>query len=283
MKKLATILTLSSLTIAGANAAVTASNLLAFYDFNGNTNDGSGNGANGTLVDGAVISGGGLGYDGAPGNSALDVGGPSGNVVTDPHARMTSTVDMSSATTNNSFSVSFWQYNTGNGAGANAASSTFGLTGPTGVDRGINFHGPWSNGQVYFDHGGPCCTGPNRRNLLPTGGALALLDSWQHFVLLVDNGRKEIWQNGTMIDQQLTGAAAVPAFTNDVIVGAQFNSILSMPGRLDEFAIWDVALDQSEIQALAGGASTLSIIPIPEPSSSLLVLLSGMFLIRRRR
>lgn len=158
-----------------------------------------------------------------------------------------------------------------------------GLLVPGADTRGIGSHAPWSNGQLYFDHGGPCCGGANRRNLTPPGGATSLLDSWHHFVLQVDNGNKQIWLDGDMINEQLTGAAAVPSFTNEVIVGAQFNSILSMPGRLDEFAIWDVALDPSEIGALAAGASTTSIIPVPEPSSSLLALLGGLLVVRRRR
>ena len=278
MKKLATILTLSSLSIAGANAAVTASNLVAFYDFNGNTNDGSGNGATGTLTEGAVISADGAGYSGNAGDSALDLGTSQGNAANGNQSRSVSTVDLSSTTANNSIAISFWQYDLGNGAGGNAATTAFGiLDGATG--RGVSAHTPWSNGTLFFDHNG-CCDPPQR---LTTPVGVSFLNSWHHIVLQIDGGNKQIWIDGVMAEEQVTGADALPTFTGVVNVGAQYNNIHSFGGRIDEFAIWDVALDASEIGALAGGASTLSIIPVPEPSSSLLVLLSGVLLARRRR
>ena len=276
MRKLASLLAISSLSFSGANAAVTASNLVAFYDFNGNTNDGSGNGATGALTEGAVISADGTGYSSNPGDSALDLGSSQGNTANGVQSRSVSTVDLSSTTANNSIAISFWQYDIGNGAGGNAATSAFGLDFGAN-DRGVGTHTPWSDGTLYFDHGG-CCS-PAQRLTAPVG--TSLLDSWHHIVLQIDNGNKQIWVDGVLEAEQATGAGAVPTFTGSVNVGAQYNEIHSFGGRIDEFAIWDVALEQSEIQALAGGASTLSI--IPEPSSSLLVLLSGMFLIRRRR
>jgi len=278
MNKLTRIFTISSLSIAGANAAVTASNLLAFYDFNGNANDGSGNGANGTLTEGAVISADGAGYSGNAGDSSLDLGAAQGNAANGVQSRSVSNVDLSTATANNSIAISFWQYNIGNGAGVNTATSAFGiLDGATG--RGVGAHTPWSNSTLFFDHNG-CCGGGQR---LTTPVGTGLLDNWHHIVLQINGGNKQIWVDGVMAAEQLTGADALPTFTGVVNVGAQYNNIHSFGGRIDEFAIWDVALEPSEISALAGGASTLSIIPIPEPSSSLLVLLSGMLVLRRRR
>jgi hypothetical protein len=272
MKKITTLLTLTALSFGGANAAVTSGNLLALYEFDGNTNDGSGNGATGALTDGAVISADGAGYSSAMGDSALDLGASGGS------ARSVSTVALTSSTANNSMAVSFWQFNLGDGAGANAATTPFGiLDGATG--RGFGAHAPWSNGTFYFDHAG-CCDPPQR---LTTAVGTSLLNSWHHIVLQVDGGNKQIWIDGVMAAEQATGAAAIPTLTGVVNVGAQYDNTVSFGGRIDEFAIWNVALAESEIQALAGGASTLSIIAVPEPSSSLLVLLSGLMIIRRRR
>ena len=64
-----------------AAAAVTAGNLIAFYDFNGDTVDESGNGANGTLNNGAAISADGAGYSSMVGDSALDVGASGGKCI----------------------------------------------------------------------------------------------------------------------------------------------------------------------------------------------------------
>ncbi|MFT5856436.1 MAG: hypothetical protein ACI8XO_003690, partial [Verrucomicrobiales bacterium] len=53
-------------------------------------------------------------------------------------------------------------------------------------------------------------------------------------------------------------------------------------GRIDEMAIWNTALDASEIGLLAGGAVTSSL--VPEPSGILLGLLGLLtFGLRRRR
>ena len=278
MKKILISLSAAAFCATSSHAVVTATNLLAFYDFNGNTNDGSGNGANGTLVEGATISADSTGYSGNAGDSALDLGASQGAAANGVQSRMTSTVNLAATTANNSMAVSFWQFDIGNGAGANAATTPFGvLDGATG--RGFGAHTPWSDGNLYFDHDG-CCVQPGQRLVASVG--TTLLNSWHHIVLQVDNGNKQIWVDGTMIGEHVTGANAIPAFTGSVVVGAQYNNIHSFGGRIDEFAIWDVALDPSDIQALAGGASTLSII-VPEPSSSLFALLGGLLILRRRR
>lgn len=275
MKIFPLALSVGILSAGNGQAALTFSNLLVYYDYNGDANDGSGNGANGTLTDGAVISADGTGYSGAAGDSALDLGTSGNGTTIGPRA--ISTVDLSSTAANNSFAVSFWQFDLGNGAGGNAATSAFGvLDGDTG--RGISAHTPWSDGNLYFDHSG-CCAQPSQRLVSSVG--VSLLNGWHHIVLQVDNGNKQIWVDGTMIGEHVTGAAPVPAFTGIVNVGAQYNDINSFGGLIDEFAIWNVALSESEIQQLAGGAITTSL--IPEPSSTILALLSGLLVLRRRR
>ncbi len=257
--------------MAGANAA-----LIAYYDYNGDANDSSGNGANGVLNDGAVISADGMGYSGAAGDSSLDLGTSAGG--NSEHSA--STVDFSSAIANNSMGVSFWQYNVGNGAGGNINNTPFAVVGTGAEARGFGAHTTWSNGILYFDHSG-CCGAPGQR--LTSVGALDpnLIDGWHHIVLQVDNGSKEIWLDGTLLNSQDTGAAAISStLTGDLFVGLQFDGTVGFAGRIDEFAVWDSSLSASQIGQLAGGASALS---IPEPSSSLLVLLSGLVIIRRRR
>ena len=252
--------------------------LLAYYNYNGNANDSSGNGATGALTGGAVISADGTGYSGAAGDSSLDLGVNAGG--SSEHSA--STVDFSSAIANNSMSVSFWQYNVGNGGGGNINNTPFAVLGTGGEARGFGAHTTWSNGILYFDHSG-CCGGAQR---LTSNGALDpnLIDEWHHIVLQVDNGSKEIWLDGALLNSQETGAAAISStLTGELFVGQQFDGTVGFAGRIDEFAVWDSNLNPSQIAALAGGASTLSVAAIPEPSSSLLILLSGLVIIRRRR
>jgi len=54
-------------------------------------------------------------------------------------------------------------------------------------------------------------------------------------------------------------------------------------GRIDDFAVWSGTLDATQIASLSGGTSTAALVGIPEPSTGLLVLLSGLLIVRRRR
>ena len=269
MKKSLIFLALSALGLASANAVVTATNLLAYYDFDGQSNDQSGNGANATLNGGAALTGAGRIGGG------LDLG-VSGNA-----ARADANVDFSSSTANNATAVSFWQYDIGNGAGGNAATTVFGMLSSTGGGtRGFQAHTPWSDGTLYFDHGGACCAGQNR---LTHSVGTSLLDGWHHIVLQVSGGSKEIWVDGVLVNNQATGAAAIPTFTGALMMGAEpAGTNNGFGGRIDEFAVWNTTLDSNDITALAGGAVTSSII-VPEPSTSLFALLGGLLIFRRRR
>ncbi|MDA7881930.1 PEP-CTERM sorting domain-containing protein [Akkermansiaceae bacterium] len=279
MKK--TLSALLILATGSAGATVTVGNLIAFYDFNGNANDGSGNGADASLNLGAVISADGTGYSSAIGDSALDLG-PSTGGTAGTAANAFATVDFSSATASGAMAVSFWQFDLGNGAGANFSSTSFGIVSSSGGGtRGFQAHTPWGNDILYFDHGGACCTGPNR--LTDPAIGTTLLDGWHHIVLQVDNGSKEIWVDGALVASQATGAAAIPTFTGDLMMGAEpAGTNNGFGGRIDEFAVWNSVLSPDDITALAGGAGTQSIL-VPEPSSGILMLLGGLALIRRRR
>ena len=251
-----TFLTLISLAADSSHAA----DLLAYYNYNGDANDSSGNGANGTLTDGAVISADGMGYSGAGGDSSLDLGtSAAGN-----SEHSASTVDFSSAITKNSMSVSFWQYNVGDGAGGNVNNTPFAVVGTGAEARGFGAHTTWSNGILYFDHSG-CCAEPQR---LTSVGALDpnLIDGWHHVVLQVDNGSKEIWLDGVLLNSQATGAAAISStLTGDLFVGLQYNGSVGFAGRIDEFAAYSGSLTEAEIGQLAAGtAAPTDIATLPE-------------------
>ena len=277
MKNSLIFLTLSALGLGSASAVVTATNLLAYYDFNGQSNDQSGNGANATLAGGAVISAAGAGVTGGGGDSALDLGASGGANA----QRADAAPNFASATANNAMAVSFWQYDIGNGSGGNVATTAFGLLSSTGGGtRGFQAHTPWSDGTLYFDHGGACCGGGNR---LTHSVGTSLLDGWHHIVLQVDGGNKQIWVDGVNVATQATGAAVIPTFTNQLMIGAEpAGTNNGFGGRIDDFAVWDTALDANDIAALNNMQTPLQIL-VPEPSSSLLVLLGSMVLFRRRR
>ncbi|MDA7881931.1 lamin tail domain-containing protein, partial [Akkermansiaceae bacterium] len=221
--------------------------LLAYYNFDGQTTDQTGNGADATLNGGGVISGDALGFSGTTGDRALDVG-VSGN-----GARADATVDFSAATINDTMAVSFWQYDIGNGSGGNASSTTFGIVASSGGGtRGFQAHLPWGDNNAYFDHGGACCGAANRRSV---GLGTSTLNQWKHVVLQVAGGQKQIWIDGVMLDEQAAGAAAIPTFTGQLMIGAEpAGTNNGFGGRIDEFAVWASFLTPAEIASLAAGA-----------------------------
>ena len=225
-----------------------AADLLVYYNYNGQLADQSGSGATAVLAGGAQISADAGGFSGTAGDRSLDLGA-SGN-----SARADASVDFSSATAVNAMAVSFWQYNLGDGSGGNSSTTSFGIPSSSGGgNRGFQAHVPWGDGNLYFDHGGACCDPVSRRNI-PLG--TSTLSQWKHIVLQVANGRKQIWIDGEMVDEQASGAAAIPTFTGQLMVGAEpAGTNNGFGGRIDEFAVWADFLTPAEIASLAGGAS----------------------------
>jgi hypothetical protein len=255
---------------ASANGAVTASNLVAYFDFNGTTDNQSGPTSNASLAGTAALTISNGGYSGLAGDEALDLGAVNDGA----YAEVGTGSHFDSLTANNSFSVSFWQLNTGIGN-----TSAFWLNAPdaTGNQRGAQAHTPWSNGTIYFDQAG-CCGGPQR---ITTTGAVT--DTWQHFVFQRDaDGNREIWIDGAL-SASADGADSVSTFDGSFTIGAEGpTKANSFGGMIDEMAVWNTTLNGAEIGALAAGGSTTSL--IPEPSGPLLGLIGLMTLgLRRRR
>ena len=248
------LVTLSLVLVAFVATPGRAAELLGYWDFNGGATDSSGNGADGVLNGGASISADGLGFSSTIGDRALDLGGSGGAARAD-----VSGADFSAATSNNAMAVSFWQYNVGNGAGGNASSTAFGIVSSSGGGgRGFQTHTPWGDGTLYFDHGGACCGGNNRST---HAVGTSLLDSWHHIVLQVEGGRKQIWVDGALAGEQASGAAAIPSFTGQLMIGAEpAGTNNGFGGRIDEFAVWGTFLTPAEIASLAAGASALELV-----------------------
>jgi hypothetical protein len=215
--------------------------LLAYWNFEGQTEDQSGNGADATLIGPAALSSVG---DGHLGNGqSLDLGANQNGAaaVTEPGTYFDSAFE------NNAMAVSFWQFNIQVGN-----SSVFWLHSPgaTGGERGFQAHTPWGNGIVYFDQSG-CCDGPQRL----TVGGVVNLNQWQHFVFQRDDeGHREIWVDGVRV-ADAAGGEPLDAFNGVVTIGAEGNTLNnSFGGRIDEMAVFDLPLSPARIVALAEGA-----------------------------
>lgn len=255
-----------------AQAALTAGNLLAYYNMNGQSANQFGPAPDASLGGAAAITTGNQGFSGAAGDESLDLmAGGDGS-----YAQTAAGSHFDSLHVNNAFSVSFWQYNN-----AFSNSSAFWLGAPTasGGERGAQAHTPWGNGTVYFDQSG-CCAGGERL----TVGGVATANVWQHFVFQKDDlGNRETWIDGVLGASAGDGEASDP-FDGILTIGAEGPTLAnSFGGRIDEMAVWNTALSPGEVGALAGGASAVSLLAVPEPSSVLLGLLGLTLGLRRRR
>ena len=239
--------------LAIAPSAARSAELLAYYNFDGQSADQTGNGADAVLNGGATISADGQGFTSTLGDRALDVGASGNSARADVGG-----ADFSLATVSNAMAVSFWQYNIGNGTGSNSATTPFGVPSSSGGGtRGFQAHTPWSDGRLYFDHGGACCGGNNRRSV---DVGTDLIGRWSHVVLQVAAGKKQVWVDGVMLDEQAAGAAPIPAFTGQLMIGAEpAGTNNGFGGRIDEFAVWATFLTAAEIATLAGGAPAFAL------------------------
>lgn len=175
--------------------------------------------------------------------------------------------------------ISFW-YNRLEAAPTNQW--TFLFNAPSG--RQLGTHGPWSDGNVYFDVSG-CCGGNQR--ISTSQGDAATDGQWHHLAYVKKKNPEEsekaltaVFQDGVAIVSSVgcdvdCWNAGVPddlvdwaaATIDDVVpitevgIGAQANGGNSNDGLLDDFAVWDNALSTERIVGLSQGGG---VIPIPE-------------------
>ncbi|MFC1576337.1 LamG-like jellyroll fold domain-containing protein, partial [Candidatus Omnitrophota bacterium] len=89
------------------------------------------------------------------------------------------------------------------------------------------------------------------------GPILAETDQWRHLVGVWDlnTGKVELWRDGSLTSTQTydTGFTAINQASKFNIGYDNFNSDRTFDGIIDEVAIWNRALDASEIETLYGG------------------------------
>lgn len=238
-----------------SNLAPEELTLLAYYNFDGQSEDQTGNSPEAVLGGPAALTTEGLGSSGVAGDEALDLGGNSDG----SYAQTVAGDHLAQAFINNSMSVTFWQYNTSVGN-----SSAFWIHSPTatGNSRGFQAHTPWGNGIVYFDQSG-CCNGPQR--LTVAAGAI-VTDTWQHFVFQRDAfGERQIWIDGVLA-ASASGAEPLDEFDGVITIGAEGPTLAnSFAGRIDDFAIFGDTLTPEQVAELANGANPPDLISPPVP------------------
>lgn len=210
--------------------------LVAFWSFDDGTTD-EFSGIEGELTGGATIS-----PDGNVG-SALDLG-------TDQNGQAMVVRDadfFNDVVANDSMTVVFWQK-----LDSVTAQTTFKGRSPSssGAERGISVHTTWSDNNVYYDTAG-CCDGGSQR-ISQSIGDIDLTDGWHHFAFTKDGATKTVYIDGV---EFLTGQndGVLPDDFTELWVGSSLDGGESVAGLLDDFGIFNEALEQPDIQFLADG------------------------------
>ena len=231
--------------------------LLAYWNFNQDTNpsialDVSGHQHHGSLLGGAAHTSDGGGHTGRPGDRAVNLGTPGSGARVAISDAINGWFD--SAKVNNSISFSFWIYG---GSAQPAQSSVFwaadGSAG--GGTRSAQAHVPWSDSVIYWDTGGTDAS--LHRVSVSEPDPSRYKGRWNHYVLLKNKTKKEIWQNGRLL---YSGTSTAPlASIRSFYLGSGPEGLYNYAGLIDEFAIWNRALSVEEIAALSQGAAANAI------------------------
>lgn len=206
---------------------VPTNGLVGWWSFNGNANDISGVGNNGTVYGATQIAG----RDGAP-NSAYSFNGTS-DFINIP--------DNNSLDFTNSFSISIWmritEYANGNERVALGKQRAIDAT-------GYQISAASANSQSRY--GG--CVNNNIQYSVWSPDSLAL-NKWEFVVLTYGSGLLKLYKNGVLMSTISTSISlnnsALPLF-----FGKEFSSSRYFKGGLDDIGMWNRALAASEVSNL---------------------------------
>lgn len=191
----------------------------------------------------ATFSGDTLGHTGQPGDQAActSFGGVTASAafvnLASPHDKVT---------------ISFWQK-----LNAVRSSSSFWITSPSssGVSRGFQAHGPWGDGNIYYDTAG-CCVDPAQR----LAGPLPSMDvtQWHHWTFVKNGADKVVYIDGVQVLSG-TGAAPLPTDFSQLIMGSSADN-LPIDGCIDDFAVFGGVLTHEQICRLSAGETPASVL-----------------------
>ena len=267
-----TLFRLISLTLATGSFAVPSAHsvLLLYYNFDDGAvaaTDSSGGGHFGTIL-GATYTPAGQGYNNTPGRS-MDFNFASDIIQVDDGA-----IAFDSLSTTGAATIAFWVFGDLLGDPRPGSPVTNFSAFGAAQSRQLMAHVPWEDGVVYFDAAGGNAPGVHR--IFNDATADQFEGGWDHWIFIKEPGMSSIYVNNTLFHTGSTSASFgdIESFAvgNN---GQNFNE--GYRGLMDEFAVWDHALDAAERTQVYNGV-------IPEPTSAaLLTVASGAFFVRRRR
>ena len=252
---------LATLTFAQVPSYVPTNGLVGWWGFNGNANDESGNGNNGT-VNGTVLT---TDRFGNP-NSAYSFDGINNHIQIQPSSSLNNF--------NNAITISVWLYNVGQSGNASYGNQDLqGIFGPATWlinDGGFlfrlldsNFDGV-NNRVINYANGLP--------NVSISSNSIVNMNIWENIICSYDGNLLKIFRNGVLSDYQVVGSGLTSSLNTtgryytigQCIDWASPSVVQSFNGKLDDIGIWNRALTECEIQDLynAGLNSIISVTQI---------------------
>lgn len=180
--------------------------------------------------------------NGVVGTGNLSVGYPRENGVYQSAVDNFTVSELSDIDLGAEVTVAFWAKGEGSFGTKNSVFEAYDVDG----NRILNVHFPWDNNELMF-HAGE--TAQNDR-IVKTVNASVVDGSWNHwaFVKNANDGTMKIYRNGALWHQG-TGLTREIGMMHRLVIGANRNHLLGWKGKLDEFQMWNVALDASTIAA----------------------------------
>jgi hypothetical protein len=223
---------------------VPTTGLVGWWPFNGNANDESGNGNNGTPQNGASLTSDRYGFN----NSAYNFDFISNNLIRVPH--------QSSLNLMSDFSISIWFKS--NNAPTSANNYVF-------VSKHDNFLTCCGNNIPYIGFITWNASGHYQKPSLayaqsgnftfPESDTLITTNVWQHIVFVNRNDTVKMYLDGGLIYNQYFSSALRASNTEDLLFGSTNRgpALECMNGKLDDIGIWNRVLTQQEITNLFNG------------------------------
>ncbi len=235
MKKLLFVLLILSVVTSYAQipSYVPTNGLVGYWPFNGNANDESGNGNNGT-VNGAMLTTDRFGNLG----KAYSFDGISNDITI---ANSSSLSSMTSITISAWFNVSQWDIVNSQGWFPILSKTNSSSYGKYRIGAFTSVSGAPS----FYGNLGTNATGISQNNLYS-------LNQWYQIVMTISNGNSSIYLNGTEIFNGATTATGWNTTDNlPLLIGKDIPGIVDYAnGKIDDIAIWDRALSTQEVSNL---------------------------------
>jgi len=151
-------------------------------------------------------------------------------------------LELSDIDLGNEMTITFWSKGTGSAGTNTSILEAY----DTLNNRIINIHFPWSDNNLYFDAG--MGSGYDRINKAMTVSEID--NTWNHwaFVKKQSTGEMFIYKNGVLWHSG-TGKNLPIGYIHRLVLGSNMNQAYLWKGKVDEFQLYNAALDQSTIQS----------------------------------